>query len=95
MTSNRADEGSQPDLIPAAVQDLLDHDWRLLIAGELTQAASGRTFDRVSPYTESVIARVPDGDADDVDAAVAAAYQARGVWQDTPNAPSWSVGWPM
>ncbi|OYO04814.1 aldehyde dehydrogenase [Enemella evansiae] len=84
MTSNRADEGSQPDLIPAAVQDLLDHDWRLLIAGELTQAASGRTFDRVSPYTESVIARVPDGDADDVDAAVAAAYQARGVWQDTP-----------
>lgn len=65
------------------VQDLLHHDWRLLIGGELVPAASGRTFDDVSPYTRQVIARVPDGSAADVAAAVEAADDARAGWRST------------
>jgi 2-formylbenzoate dehydrogenase len=70
-----------PGLDPARV---LDHTWSMLIAGELTAARGGATFARVSPYTEAVIAHVPDGGADDVDAAVEAAHAARKGWRDTP-----------
>lgn len=77
-----------PDLTDEAltpeVVKLLDKEWKLLIAGELTGAQGGRTYERVSPYTETVIAEVPDGDTRDVERAVAAAYEARKLWRDTP-----------
>ncbi|MGW3950187.1 aldehyde dehydrogenase family protein [Streptomyces sp. NPDC004752] len=74
---------SKPDALPASVRRILDRDWRLLIAGERRTARTGRTFQRVSPVTETVIAEVPDADAADVDEAVSAAYAARPVWRDT------------
>jgi 4-(gamma-glutamylamino)butanal dehydrogenase len=46
------------------------------IDGELVDAASGETFDRVNPATGEVIARVAAGDAEDVDRAVRAARRA-------------------
>ncbi|MFI6906149.1 aldehyde dehydrogenase family protein [Nonomuraea sp. NPDC050394] len=75
-----------PDALPPKVAELLDREWKLLIAGELTPAARGRTYARVSPYTETVIARVPDADAGDVDTAARAAADARSTWRDTPAA---------
>ncbi|MGH7140404.1 MAG: aldehyde dehydrogenase family protein, partial [Pirellulales bacterium] len=46
------------------------------IGGKWVPAASGKTFDTINPATEEVIAQVAEGDAEDVDAAVAAAREA-------------------
>ena len=46
------------------------------IDGELVDAASSETFDRINPATGEVIARVAAGDAEDVDRAVRAARRA-------------------
>ncbi|MFV2176247.1 aldehyde dehydrogenase [Actinomadura sp. LOL_016] len=52
---------------------------RLFLDGAFVDAASGATFDRVSPRDGTVIARVAEGDETDVDRAVAAA---RAAFQD-------------
>ena len=53
------------------------------IGGKWIPAASGKTFDTINPATEEVIAQVAEGDAADVDAAVAAARDAfdHGPWR--------------
>ena len=48
------------------------------IGGQWTPAASGKTFETNNPASEEVIAQVAEGDAADVDAAVAAAREAFG-----------------
>ncbi len=52
------------------------------IGGKWIPAASGKTFETVNPATEEVIAQVAEGDASDVDSAVAAARDAleNGPW---------------
>jgi aldehyde dehydrogenase (NAD+) len=57
------------------------HD-RLFIGGEWVQPSSTATIDVVSPHTEAVVGRVPEGREADVDRAVAAAREAfdRGPW---------------
>ncbi|HVY15845.1 MAG TPA: aldehyde dehydrogenase family protein [Rhodopila sp.] len=54
----------------------------MLIDGKLVPAASGKTFAVYDPATGATIANVPEGDAEDVNRAVAAARQAfdSGVW---------------
>ena len=60
-------------------EQLVEFD--LLIGGETVTAASGSTYDSVDPFTGRPWARVPDGGADDVDRAVAAARAALdGPW---------------
>ncbi|MCG7400326.1 aldehyde dehydrogenase family protein [Caballeronia zhejiangensis] len=54
---------------------------RLLIGGKWQQASSGKEFGTVNPATGEVIARLAQGDATDVDRAVAAARHAfEGEW---------------
>src|SRR5208337_346480 len=54
---------------------------RLLIGGEWVPAASGKEFDAINPATGETIARIAEGDAEDVDRAVRAARQAfEGEW---------------
>ncbi|XP_037449929.1 aldehyde dehydrogenase family 2 member B7, mitochondrial-like [Triticum dicoccoides] len=55
---------------------------QLLINGNFVDAASGRTFPTVDPRTGEVIARVAEGDTEDIDHAVAAARRAfdEGPW---------------
>jgi phenylacetaldehyde dehydrogenase len=48
----------------------------LLIGGRFQEAAGGRTFDTVNPASGEVLASVAEGDAEDVDRAVAAARRA-------------------
>ncbi len=56
----------------------------MLINGQDVPALSGKTFDSVDPATRRAWAQVPDGDATDVDAAVAAAQAAlAGSWGGT------------
>jgi aldehyde dehydrogenase (NAD+) len=58
-----------------------EHD-RLFIGGEWTAPAGTGTIEVLSPHTEEVIGRVPDGTPADIDAAVAAARRAfdHGPW---------------
>src|ERR1700693_3485160 len=46
---------------------------KLFINGKLEDAASGKTIDVINPATGELLTTVPDGDAADVDRAVAAA----------------------
>jgi betaine-aldehyde dehydrogenase len=58
-----------------------DHD-RFYIGGQWVAPAGSATIDVISPHTEEVIGRVPDGTAADMDRAVAAARDAfdNGPW---------------
>jgi aldehyde dehydrogenase (NAD+) len=54
---------------------------KLLIGGQWVPALSGKTFDSINPSTGEIIARIAEGDRDDVDRAVDAARQAmNGPW---------------
>nr|AHM26657.1 aldehyde dehydrogenase 2-2 [Zea mays subsp. mays] len=55
---------------------------QLLINGNFVDAASGKTFPTLDPRTGEVIARVAEGDSEDIDRAVAAARRAfdEGPW---------------
>ncbi|MDO9713274.1 aldehyde dehydrogenase family protein [Paracraurococcus lichenis] len=54
---------------------------RMLIDGKWLEAASGKTFETINPATGEVLARVAEGDAEDVDRAVEAARRAfNGPW---------------
>ncbi len=57
---------------------------RLLIDGRFVDATSGRTFDSLNPATGELLARVSEGDANDIDLAVAAARRAfnDGRWSE-------------
>src|SRR4051794_3370097 len=59
-------------------------DVPMLIGGEFVEAASGEWTDVVSPGSLTVIGRVPKGDAQDVDRAVAAARSALPAWRGLP-----------
>jgi aldehyde dehydrogenase (NAD+) len=54
---------------------------RMLIDGKWLEAASGKTFETINPSTGEVLAKVAEGDAEDIDRAVDAARRAfRGPW---------------
>ena len=57
---------------------------QLWIDGKFVDAASGKTFESINPRDGSVIAQVAEGDAVDVDKAVAAAKRSfeAGVWSE-------------
>ncbi len=59
-----------------------DHD-KLYIGGEWVGPAGSGTIEVIDPSTEVVVGRVPEGTADDVDAAVAAARAAFDGWAAT------------
>jgi 1-pyrroline dehydrogenase len=59
---------------------------RNLVGGELVDGAGGETRDVLNPATTEVIATVPEGDARDVERAVAAASAARIGFRDTTPA---------
>ena len=51
-------------------------DPRLLIDGELTEAASGARFDNVNPATEEILGGTADASAEDMGRAIGAARRA-------------------
>src|SRR5690606_25355701 len=62
---------------------------KLLIDGEWVEAASGKTFAAIDPATGIEVARIPEGDAADIDKAARAARRAfeSGEWPSlTPAA---------
>lgn len=69
---------------PTDLPRILDRGWSLLIGGRAVPARSGRTYADESPVTGEVIATVPDGGAEDVDAAAQAAVTAAAQWRRVP-----------
>ncbi|MEX1041514.1 MAG: aldehyde dehydrogenase family protein [Pirellulaceae bacterium] len=65
-----------------AVQTFLDQEHKLLIDGQWIAAHSGKTFEVKNPADASSIAQVAEGDAADINRAVAAARRAfeEGAW---------------
>lgn len=63
-------------IAPEAGHRFLEKQHRHLIGGEWVEPASGRRFDVQDPATGEIIAQAPDGDATDIDRAVAAARKA-------------------
>ncbi|HEY0959922.1 MAG TPA: aldehyde dehydrogenase family protein [Novosphingobium sp.] len=60
-------------------------NYRNLIGGELRAPSSGKYLDSINPATGQVWARVPAGNKDDIDAAVAAARAAQPAWAAMPG----------
>src|ERR1700753_3535591 len=68
--------------IDASVQDFTATPRKLFIDGEWVEAASGKTFDTPNPATGQTLAKVAEGDAEDINRAVRAARRAfeEGPW---------------
>ncbi|MGE4428737.1 MAG: aldehyde dehydrogenase family protein [Solirubrobacteraceae bacterium] len=76
-----ATTSAAPVTAPQHAAGFLRGTKQLLIDGELVDAASGKTFETIDPGTGNVLATVAEGDAEDVDRAVAAARRAfTGPW---------------
>jgi acyl-CoA reductase-like NAD-dependent aldehyde dehydrogenase len=67
----------------AVAAELIVRD-KLYIGGEWVEPASDATIEVVNPATEEVLGHVPEGTAQDVDRAVAAARTAFETWSVTP-----------
>ncbi|MCP1673757.1 acyl-CoA reductase-like NAD-dependent aldehyde dehydrogenase [Natronocella acetinitrilica] len=59
-------------------------EFKMLVGGERVTADSGQWLDVENPATREIIARVPEGDSADIDAAIAAAHEAQAIWGNTP-----------
>ena len=64
------------------VADVTTRD-KLFIGGKWVESGGSKMIDVVNPATEEVIGRVPEGTAEDVDKAVAAATAAFETWSQT------------
>ncbi len=63
-----------PDTVQSAF--LKQQPVKMLIGGQWVEAASGKTFDTLNPASGEVLARVAEGDTEDINRAVAAARKA-------------------
>ncbi|HSI11990.1 MAG TPA: aldehyde dehydrogenase family protein [Chthoniobacter sp.] len=76
------------DMLTPTVRQFLSGPKQLLIDGEWMDAASGKTFSVFDPATGDTIAEVAEGEAEDIDHAVAAARHSfdKGKWRNmTPS----------
>ncbi|MCI0430524.1 MAG: aldehyde dehydrogenase family protein [Rhodospirillales bacterium] len=74
--------GPAPEADTEARDWLKRHEGRFghFVGGSFVKPAGGGYFDSMEPATGAVLARVAQGEAGDVDAAVAAARKAQGAW---------------
>jgi phenylacetaldehyde dehydrogenase len=65
-----------------SVEEFIGAPRQMFINGQWTEAASGKTFDTPNPATGETLARIAEGDAEDIDRAVKAARKAfeEGPW---------------
>jgi acyl-CoA reductase-like NAD-dependent aldehyde dehydrogenase len=69
----------------SATESFIGTPRKMLIDGKWVEAASGKTFDTPNPATGQTLARVAEGDAEDIERAVRAARKAfdAGAWPRT------------
>src|SRR5260370_17927410 len=64
-----------------SVEEFIGAPRQLFINGQWADAASGKTFETPNPATGETLARIAEGDAEDINRAVAAARRAfEGPW---------------
>jgi phenylacetaldehyde dehydrogenase len=65
-----------------SVEEFIGAPRQMFINGQFVNAASGRTFDTPNPATGETLARIAEGDAEDINRAVTAARKAfeEGPW---------------
>src|SRR5579859_5433395 len=78
-------------------QAFLQRPLKMLIGGKWVEAASGKRFKTVNPATGEVLAELAEGDAEDINRAVAAARQAfeHGPWQKLMPAQRGQLLWKL
>ena len=83
--------------IDPGVSNFVSKTHKNLIGGKWTEAANGKTFDVYNPATGDVLARVADGQREDIDRAVRAARQAfeNGPWSRMTAAERTKVIWKL
>src|SRR5712672_615275 len=81
-TTSRESDMAVTQAIPITRHPYADGSYKkMLIDGQWVDAASGKTFETLNPATGEVLATVAEGDAEDVNRAVAAARRAfEGPW---------------
>jgi len=74
-------------VLPAVTKFLQTGPKKMLINGERVSGVGDRTFQTLNPATQTILAEICEGDAEDIDRAVAAARNAfENVWSHTkPN----------
>ncbi|HEX3610983.1 MAG TPA: aldehyde dehydrogenase family protein [Sporichthyaceae bacterium] len=75
------------------VNDFLSKQGKHYIGGKRVDSLSGKTFDTPNPATGQKLATVADGQAEDIDAAVAAARKAFDPWQQVTPAQKAKIVW--
>ena len=77
--------GSAQVQLEDKVNDFISKPRKMLINGKWVESASGKTFPTYNPATGEVLARVAEGDREDIDRAVKAARAAfeDGPWSQT------------
>jgi phenylacetaldehyde dehydrogenase len=78
----KGDEAPMTVTLDRSVEEFIGAPRQLFINGQWADAASGRTFDTPNPATGETLARIAEGDAEDIDRAVRAARRAfeEGPW---------------
>ncbi|CAI0543220.1 unnamed protein product [Linum tenue] len=87
--ANHGSNGSSDDLtFPLEIPPAKIRFTKLFIGGEFVDSVSGKTFETIDPRTGETIARVSEGDKEDIDLAVGAARRAfdHGPWPRLPGA---------
>src|SRR5215472_12467343 len=76
------DEAPMTVTLDRSVEEFIGAPRQMFINGQWSQAASGKTFDTPNPATGETLARVAEGDAEDINRAVKAARKAfeEGPW---------------
>jgi len=74
--SHRTNLANAPNAMSNEVAEFLAKPKKLFIGGQWLESRSGQTFDAVDPSSGKVIASVAEGQAEDIDRAVAAARKA-------------------
>jgi phenylacetaldehyde dehydrogenase len=88
ITSTTSSPASTLDPLTPAVRRFLSGSKQLLINGDWRDAVSGKTFSVYDPATGETVAEVAEGEAEDIDHAVAAARHSfkKGSWRNlTPS----------
>lgn len=70
--------------VVAARETIARLDGRLLIDGALVKSVKGVTFELRNPATNELLSNVAEGDAEDVECAIASAVRAQAAWAKVP-----------
>src|SRR5689334_25224417 len=78
------------------VAEFITKTSKILIDGRWSDAASGKTFETYNPATGEVLARVAEGDREDIDRAVRAARRAfEGPWSTLTTSERGRLMWKL